>query len=591
MKHLASSRCTPRIEADRRAAITVLAAFMMIMMLGFVAFGVDVGYMMLVKTQLQVAADSAAMAAGANMAGTNTQMVTAAQTFAGYHKAGGSKVNLNTSDIQYGLWDSTARTFTPSAVAGNAIKVTTRRDSSTGSNNTFFGRIFGVNSFNATASAVALSNPRDICFVVDLSGSMNDDTSTGWGSGGFSGQYAAIYSQMMTQVYSDFGFGSYPGTTQSIGQNVGVSSLSALMSSSGPLTHSSLTVLGISISIPSSYRINGSDNAASRKLKAVKWVLDRQIATLMPNAKPSPTSGNNSSVSYWTDYIDAVDNNNSAIGYRTYVQYMMENGRDQKPGTSGNYTQLSVLSPNCPMHNESTAGGTFSFPPSEQPTHAARRSVIAALQEIKTKNAAISDTNQKDWVSIVTFDKSTNIAGVTPLVALTSNYSTAMSACPTMQAVGQNGNSTATETGLAAAYNLIKPASQGGTGRENTQKVVVLLTDGMANLYSSSSSTINNYINAHPSSNFYTSGNSTATASNAAMMQAGSMNSGKWKLYPVPLGLGADQDFMDRMARMGGTDDDNGQAPTSSGDPSSYETELTNIFKQIVDNPQVRLVQ
>ena len=48
---------------------------------------------------------------------------------------------------------------------------------------------------------------------------------------------------------------------------------------------------------------------------------------------------------------------------------------------------------------------------------------------------------------------------------------------------------------------------------------------------------------------------------------------------------------MDRMARMGGTADDNGQAPTSSGDPSSYETELSKIFKQIVDNPQVRLVQ
>jgi Flp pilus assembly protein TadG len=590
MKHLSSDRTTQQNRAERRAAITVLSAFLMIVMLGFVAFGVDVGYMMLVRTQLQVAADSAAMAAGANMAGTNSQMVAAAQQFANYHKAGGTKVNLKTADIQYGVWDANSRTFAPSAVAGNAIKVTTRLDSTTGGNSTFFGRIFGVNTFNATASAVALSNPRDICFVVDLSGSMNDDTSTGWsGNGTFSGQYATIYSQMMTQVYSDFGFGSYPGTTQSIGQNVGVSSLSALSSSTSPLKNSSITIAGLTVSIPSSYRINGSDTAASRLSKAIKWVIDKQLATIMPNAKPSPSSGG--STAYWTDYINEVDNNGSVLGYRTYVQYMMENGRDQKPGTSGNYTQLSVNSPNCPYHSESTAGGTFSFPPSEQPTHAARRSVIAALQEIKDKNASISDTNQKDWVSIVTFDKSTNIGGVTPLVALTSNYGSAMTASTTMQAVGQNGYSTATETGLAAAYNLIKPASQGGTGRENTQKVVVLLTDGMANLYSSSASTISNYINAHPSSNYYTGSSGTSTASNAAMMQAAMMNSGKWKLYPVPLGLGADQDFMDRMARTGGTADDNGQAATSSGDPSSYEQELTNIFKQIVDNPQVRLVQ
>jgi uncharacterized membrane protein len=45
----------------------------MVVMLGFVAFGVDVGYMLLVKTQLQVAADSAAMAAAANMAVTIPQ--------------------------------------------------------------------------------------------------------------------------------------------------------------------------------------------------------------------------------------------------------------------------------------------------------------------------------------------------------------------------------------------------------------------------------------------------------------------------------------------------------------------------------------
>ena len=41
-----------------------------------------------------------------------------------------------------------------------------------------------------------------------------------------------------------------------------------------------------------------------------------------------------------------------------------------------------------------------------------------------------------------------------------------------------------------------------------TNKIVVLLTDGMPNLYSSSSSTINSYDNQHPSNNFYgSSGN------------------------------------------------------------------------------------
>ena len=194
-----------------------------------------------------------------------------------------------------------------------------------------------------------------------------------------------------------------------------------------------------------------------------------------------------------------------------------------------------------------------------------------------------------DWVSIVTYDKSTNASTLTALLGLTSNYTTAMQACTNMQAAGNSGASTATETGLIAGYNLIKAKSQGGTGRESTQKVVVLLTDGMANLYSSGNSTISSYRSSHPNSDYY--GGSGNYASDAALMQADTMKSGKWKMYPVGLGLGQDQDFMDRMARMGGTADSNGDSAHTSGDPSAYETELSNIFKQIVDNPQVRLVQ
>ncbi len=114
------------------------------------------------------------------------------------------------------------------------------------------------------------------------------------------------------------------------------------------------------------------------------------------------------------------------------------------------------------MHNESTAGGTFSFPPSEQPTHAARRSVIAALQQVKDKNSTISDTNQKDWVSIVTFDKSRHGG---PARYLTSNYGMAMQR-PTMQAVGYNGNSTATETGLLRHTTSLSQQPRGPGPRE-----------------------------------------------------------------------------------------------------------------------------
>ncbi len=115
-------------------------------------------------------------------------------------------------------------------------------------------------------------------------------------------------------------------------------------------------------------------------------------------------------------------------------------GRDQKVDNSGSqYGQLSTSSPNCVYHNESTAGGTFSFPAAEQPTHSERRSVIAGINEIKTHNPLIGDPTQMDWVSIVTFDKT---GDTQTLLRLTSNYDTAMAICPNMQAVGNNGAST-----------------------------------------------------------------------------------------------------------------------------------------------------
>jgi Flp pilus assembly protein TadG len=590
---LAQSRFTTsprRGDQSRRGVITVLSAFLMILMLGMVAFAVDVGYMMVEQTQLQLAADSAAMAAGANMSSTQSTMTAAAQQYGTYNTAGGKTVSIASSDVQYGTWDSTARTFTNSGSVSNAVKVTARRDNSTGGNTTFFGRVLGLASFSIPVSAVAIANPRDICFVVDLSGSMNDDTVTGYGTSATyrSSGYTSTYNSMMQQVYTDFGFGTYPGTMQSFGSPVDSSATwsgsgsHGLYSSTGPLSKSTIST---------TYRIKTTDSTSAAQTKAYNWMIDNQVASIMSKAKPAPSSSNSASNNYWTAYLTYLTGHSGAIGYRSYVSWLMdEGGRDQTVDSNGDYGQLSIKSPNCVYHNETVGSTTFSFPPSEQPTHSQRRSVIAGLQEVQSHNSTISDPNQMDWVSIVTFDKTNDVA---TRVALSSNYSTAMTSATTMQAVGESGASTDTEEGLLTAYNLIKPASQGGTGRENTQKIVILLTDGVANLHDSSNSTISSYEAAHPStyngvSNYY---GSSDYNSDAAFMQASVMQGNNWHVYSLGIGLAVDWDFMDKMARVGNTADSNGQAPRTDGNPSDYETEMTALLDQIIDNPQVHLVQ
>src|SRR5205823_1193746 len=49
--------------ADRRGVIAALTAVLLVVMLVFIAFAVDIGYMQVAKSQLQRTADSAAMAA------------------------------------------------------------------------------------------------------------------------------------------------------------------------------------------------------------------------------------------------------------------------------------------------------------------------------------------------------------------------------------------------------------------------------------------------------------------------------------------------------------------------------------------------
>jgi hypothetical protein len=162
-----------------------------------------------------------------------------------------------------------------------------------------------------------------------------------------------------------------------------------------------------------------------------------------------------------------------------------------------------------------------------------------------------------------------------------------MQSCTTLQACGERLQTTATETGLIAAKNHIK-YGKGGSGRQSANKVVVLLTDGVPNLYSSSDSDINSYMSSHGNADFYGGG---YYWMDAALMQAHGMQQENWSVYPVGLGLGADYGFLDRLSRMGGTADDNGKSPRGSGNPAEYEQRLTDIFEDIISNPKVRLVQ
>jgi hypothetical protein len=254
---------------SRRGATIVLAAILLVAMLAMIAFSLDVGYIVLVRTQLQVAADASAMAAVGSLGSPPGEVIDVAKQYAAYHFGGGVPVQLIDKDVEFGNWDTTTRIFAPTAEVGNAIRVTARRDSSTnGESPLFFANVFGKRSFSMSASAVAMANPRDIAFVVDLSGSMNDDTEPAWATGAINSAFApkgypTVGHELMKNVYEDFGFGAYPGAMEYIGKPLGVASDSyayaEMTKDGGPLTQNS---------IAAAYRITPTDTEAIRKQKA-----------------------------------------------------------------------------------------------------------------------------------------------------------------------------------------------------------------------------------------------------------------------------------------------------------------------------------
>ena len=288
------------LPQQRKGAVIVLTLVLMVFVFAFVAFTVDVGYMALAKGELQNAADSAALAGVVELQYGATAARTTAQAFAAQHRAAGSSVVVPNADVLIGRFNFTTKTFVETSTGANAVRVFTRVNNKP----FFFAKVIGHNQFNSQAKATAMLNPRDIVFVVDTSGSMNDDTEPQWATRTINNTYAGagyptVATPLITDLFTDMNFGAYPGTQEYVGLSLGVPqdgyAYAEMTKDNGAL---------VSSAIASQYRIAATDSESVRKVKAYSWIIDKQIARLMPQARPVPSS--TSTYSYWEKYIDYV---------------------------------------------------------------------------------------------------------------------------------------------------------------------------------------------------------------------------------------------------------------------------------------------
>lgn len=158
---------------DKRGTVTVVVVLAMLFLIGFAAFAIDVGYMMVSRNQLQNIADTAALAAAGELGAAYKPMqlsaqlayqpdvgalLTVAQSVAS--KTGISGVTILSSDFRLGKWNSSTHTLTPASTGPTAVNVTARKDNvANGPVTTLLAQVLGMGSFNVSATATASLAP------------------------------------------------------------------------------------------------------------------------------------------------------------------------------------------------------------------------------------------------------------------------------------------------------------------------------------------------------------------------------------------------------------------------------------------------
>jgi Flp pilus assembly protein TadG len=161
------------------------------------AFSIDLGYIVAVRSELQNAADAAALSAAQQLqtyfvqfympgqadqqtiynnattdVTTPTAPIPTAQRFAGTNQAGNVPVTVSTSDVTFSYYDgSTFSACSSPDHFPNTVNVTTRRDSNAnGSLVLFFAKLLGFNSMDLTATASATIYAGDVATLQSIPG-------------------------------------------------------------------------------------------------------------------------------------------------------------------------------------------------------------------------------------------------------------------------------------------------------------------------------------------------------------------------------------------------------------------------------------
>jgi len=255
-----------RALKDQRGQVLPLVALGMVLFMGMAGMTIDVGQAYIVRSQLQSAANAAALASATSVYQGPTAVLLAAVPLSAsqYDASGNTSPSTIASDITAGTTVSKGANYSPrlpgvtttatTTCVTATLAGTTCANSHTDQNvvritesasvPTFFMRVFGINSLSVGATATAYPNgtvtPYNIAIILDATPSMNQTDSN---CGGVSAEQCALNGirQLMSTIdpCANLSLGSCAVTSSNALVRISLFSfpnVSASVSSSGTVT-------------------------------------------------------------------------------------------------------------------------------------------------------------------------------------------------------------------------------------------------------------------------------------------------------------------------------------------------------------------
>jgi len=603
------THCADRtsIGRRRRGAVAVFTLVMLVVILGFAALTVDVGAMYNARADLQNAADSAAMAAASQLSNFSSgdPVELARNTAIDYvkkNKVLNKQVTLDPqNDVVFLRATYNAGTnkftFTPSNSLPDAVHVNVRLagDSPNGPLSLFFANIFGKTSTNVSASATAMMVPRDIAMVVDLSASHNDDSELRhyketeinlwdlWNN--LPGGYAdAISTWDPAQIPANWKLpdGSAPqaagpawGAMKSLGfgtetvdsnydpvNDPGLAYLPYQQKWVNATLSTYLTAQGYNASeVNAIMQNNGSDSSTVYPLRVATalglayW--NSGIAAGRWSTHGQPAGNGNTTISssemVWAEQIMGRSVNESKTLWQDYISnYVMSTNTYMYDENSafryrfGIKTFVNYLLEDQPQNDETPE---FATTP-EYPMQSVRDGVQHMMD-------VITQLATDDQVSLEVYGTTAKHE-----LDLSNDFQAVAAKVKTYQA-GHYDRNTNMGGGIAKAIAELSSSR----ARSTTRKIIVLYTDGIANVDASGHSSVSG-------------------AESYALQQATIAASKGFKVYAVSVGSAPNIALMDQIAAVG-----KGVHYHAEGTIQQYSAQLDEIFNTLGAARSISLVE